>query len=86
MTWSGGFPNLVVYVVDAASAAQDNKPQTVTRATTATNQLQIPVIEEEEPFQLSPRNRTRELRIHRYLVITEKLNWHDTNVKPTPKA
>lgn len=60
--------------------------QPVTRATTATNQLQIPVIEEEEPFQLSPRNRTRELPVHRYLIITQELNWHTTNLKPIPSA
>ena len=62
------------------------KIQTATLATTATNQLQIPVFKNEEPFQLVPRNRTWELTIHRYLVITEKLNLHMTGARPIAKV
>lgn len=51
-----------------------------TLAATATKQVHFLVIKKEEPFQLCPRERTRELAVHRYRVFTEKYNWHDTNL------
>lgn len=60
-------PGLVVDVVDAASAAQDNEPQPVPVPPPLGDQLPILVIQEEEPLKILTRRRTLEPAIDRYL-------------------
>lgn len=67
-------------VVDAASAAQDNEPQPVSRTPTPAHDRQVVVIEEEEPIKVQLRHRPNEPAIGPYLLVTEEINRHHTTV------
>ena len=76
MTRSRGFPGLVVHVMNAASATQDNEPQPVVITASNGDQFPVGVIEIEKPPQIRLRQLTPEPPKPSGLFITEEFHRH----------
>ncbi len=76
MTRSRGFPGLVVHVMDAASAAQDNEPQPVVITASNGDQIPVGIIEMEEPLQIRLRQLALKPPKPSGLFIAEEFHRH----------